>query len=254
MPDSTDDEQAAHRRALRVLRMVAELHQDGYQRIRIVPGMSSSGMSWRCSVTARDRISLDHGALLSVGYSLEPPHVATYTSASENQYFGWGDAQQATARGLAELFVARFPQICDAGRGQDWEYAGWYAYMLGEARLGPFPVAYDDDYGPPPVAFFRTFGRPLRTLLPPSRPFPAHMSACTRDASSGAWTVPRYGLSVRVPPDHTASMLMMRAVEVLSEAAVPEPERLAFAAEVRAAPDGESMTHVVGRWMRIEVG
>ena len=39
------------RRGTRVIAMVHELHKAGYQRIRIVPGISGSGMHWRCSVT-----------------------------------------------------------------------------------------------------------------------------------------------------------------------------------------------------------
>jgi hypothetical protein len=36
------------RRALRVLRMVHELHKRGRQRLRIVPTMAPSGLHWRC--------------------------------------------------------------------------------------------------------------------------------------------------------------------------------------------------------------
>lgn len=49
------------RRAQRVLAMVHELHKRGYQRLRIVPGMNSSGSAWRCFIT-QETISGDRMA------------------------------------------------------------------------------------------------------------------------------------------------------------------------------------------------
>ena len=128
------------RRSVRILTMVHELHKLGYQRLRIMPGMSPSGGFWRCNVTPVSNILRTHGAMARTfnGDS------ANYTSGMSNEYFGWTDARHFTARRLAEEFVRRFPVIVDAGRGRDWAYAGWYMEMLGFAERGELPVAYSD--------------------------------------------------------------------------------------------------------------
>ena len=128
------------RRALRVLTMVHELHKAGYQRLRICPGVSPSGCYWRCTVTPVSNILRSNGALISVF-----DHLAVhYSSGQENDYFGWRDAKKDTARNLAAKFVQRFPEIAQAGLGEDWAYAGWYVQMLGLAERDEFPEAYAD--------------------------------------------------------------------------------------------------------------
>ena len=131
---------AHEREALPVLEMVHELHKAGYQRLRICPGMNSSGSAWRCAVTPITNILRTHGAM-TADYDLD---VAKYTSAQGTEYFGWEDAMESTARELAMKFVERFPEIVAKGKGEDWAYAGWYAQMLGFAERGDFPVSYND--------------------------------------------------------------------------------------------------------------
>ena len=132
------------RRCQRVLLMVHELHKLGYQRLRIVPGMSPSGMHWRCSVTHVGNIQRMHGAMMC-----DFDDAAHYTPGQNNNYFGWEDAQKDTARKLASKFLDRFPSIAQLGQGVDWAYAGWYVQMLGLAERGALPVAYSDWCGEP---------------------------------------------------------------------------------------------------------
>lgn len=131
------------RRAARVLSMVHELHKLGFQRLRIVPGMAPSGAAWRCTITHRGNILRSHGALAGVWQHDAP----TYSSAMGNEYFGWSDAHRDTARVLAHKFLGRFPDHASPGRGEDFEYAGWFCTVLAAAERGVLPVAYDDDWG-----------------------------------------------------------------------------------------------------------
>lgn len=94
MQEERHPDPAVHR-AQRVLLMVHELHKLGYQKLRIAPGMSPSGCSWRCSITHVGNILPSHGAMLSNW----DEDVAPYTSGQQNAYFGWEDAAQDTARG-----------------------------------------------------------------------------------------------------------------------------------------------------------
>lgn len=85
----------AVRRAQRVLAMVHELHKQGYQRIRIMPGMSSSGADWRCSITHVGNIAPKDGAKI-VDWQLDCAH---YTSGQDNSYF-FGKMPRQTRRAI----------------------------------------------------------------------------------------------------------------------------------------------------------
>lgn len=124
----------------KILRMVSELHVRGYQRLRIAPGMSAAGCHWRCAITPVTNISRGHGARLIGSETL----MARYTSSQERNYFDWKDAIHATPSSMADLFIKRFPEIADAGKGSDWSYAGWYLEMLHLTYPGSFPIAYAD--------------------------------------------------------------------------------------------------------------
>lgn len=141
--------ETAKRRALRILRMVHEFHKQGYQRMRIEPGLSASGCSWRCAITPKSNILRSHGARLAN----QDDVVARYTSGQQNEYFGWEDAKTDTVQELARKFSSRFPVIVRCSLGDDWNYAGWYVKMLGYAEQGRFPVAYADWYEKPDPRF-----------------------------------------------------------------------------------------------------
>lgn len=126
----------------KILRMVSELHVRGYQRIRIAPGMSASGCHWRCTITPVTYISSRNGAKLIHG--CPETLMAKYTSGQERKYFDWKDAAHATPSSMADLFIKRFPEIAEAGKGSDWSYAGWYLEMLHLTYPCSFPIAYAD--------------------------------------------------------------------------------------------------------------
>lgn len=146
---------AALRRSLRVLSMVAELHKAGYQRLRIAAGMSPSGCYWRCHITPVDNIRPNGWEPLDWDDG-----IASYTSGDEDRYFGWKDAPGKTARQLAQLFVERFPELALRGVGRDRPYAGWFVGMLGAAESGRLPIFFADqdlepieaEMPPPPCA------------------------------------------------------------------------------------------------------
>ena len=144
---------------LQVLLMVHELHKLGYQRLRIAPGMSASGMHWRCSVTHVGNIERSHGAMACslCGMDNWPKgESAFYTTGQADNYFGWDDAQEDTPRQLADKFIARFPRLAELGQGTDWPYVGWYVQMLGLAEMGIGPVAYADWYEEPEPGWLPT--------------------------------------------------------------------------------------------------
>ena len=140
---NTSENRAKFRRANRVLSMVFYLHKWGYQKIRIAPGLSDDGQEWECAITHTRNIDRANGALLSV----DPldGHIAHYSTAKSNEYFGWQDASEDNSRELAERFMQRFPKLVDMGNGRDWPYSGWYVTILGVAESGSLPIAYGDE-------------------------------------------------------------------------------------------------------------
>lgn len=140
------------RRAVRVLVMVGELHKRGYQRLRVMPFMAPSGMSWRCWVGPSSLFYRNHGAILSAKAAASPDEqeeqatalVARYTSGMDNRYFDWADAESDDARALADKFVDRFGLLASSGNGWDYTYAGWYQRLLGYAEAGWLPCVKSD--------------------------------------------------------------------------------------------------------------
>jgi len=151
------------RRAVRVLRMVHELHKRGYQRLRIVPGIAPSGLFWRVSINPITNILRRNGALDREFIE----RAARYTSADENNYFDWTDARSDTARQLADKFVDRFADLTREGQGSDWAYAGWYVEMLGVAETGALPISYEEYWTDPPEGMMRTTNDQVLLPAPP---------------------------------------------------------------------------------------
>ncbi|WP_295443566.1 ADP-ribosylglycohydrolase family protein [uncultured Thiodictyon sp.] len=159
---------------LDILEMVHLLHRRGYQRLRIAPGLAPSGCCWRVAVAPSDNFLATNGALLR-----EFEQAAHHTTGNGPRPFDWRDAQGKGPRGLADLFLARFPELAHRGRGTDWAYAGWYLEVLGLAARGLFPIAYGDWYEEPDPRYLLLTGPGASTgaglLAPP--PVPAAAEA-----------------------------------------------------------------------------
>lgn len=135
------------RRSGRLIRMVSELHRMGYQHARIMP--YEYPLAYRIVIAPRSEFSLTNGAYFNDGTS---ENCARYSSADENRYFGWRDAEADNARQLAEKFVARYPNLIRSMRGSDWRYAGWLADLLGclERFPGRLPIVVAEGLETPP--------------------------------------------------------------------------------------------------------
>lgn len=123
------------RRYVRVLRMLQRLHGAGYQLLRVYPYIYDGLYTGRIEIFPRAAFDAngwtrDHMKL----WDDERIEFAGYTSASENEYFGWSDCASDTAEDLARKFVERFPRLASAGQGYDFEYAGWFTAFVGQIR------------------------------------------------------------------------------------------------------------------------
>lgn len=134
-----------YRRCLNVLLMVAELHRRGFERLRIVPGMSPSGSAWRVTLFPASKVLRSHGAMVD-DWSWGDPD-PFFTSAEAVGYFGWKDAEQDSAESLADKFLTRFSNVAEQCLGADQEYARWFQLVIERARFGALPIAYFERYG-----------------------------------------------------------------------------------------------------------
>lgn len=132
-------EDALIRRCVRLLAAVHELHKQGYQDLVVYCPMAPSGTSWRCSLLPFDRVQWDGSKWSELpGHGFES---ARHSSGDAgNEYFGWVDARADTARGLAEKIKLRFPRLMAKTKRLNFEYSGWFTYMLGEAEQGHLPI------------------------------------------------------------------------------------------------------------------
>jgi hypothetical protein len=124
----------------RLLDMVRILHQQGFEQLRINPGMSPSGCHWRCefipaAMSERRHCSMDEGDCVET---------ANYSSGQKNKYFDWTDADFDPPEKLASKFVERFPELSKACLGKDSEYVNWYSRMLEDTAPDGFIYAYAD--------------------------------------------------------------------------------------------------------------
>jgi hypothetical protein len=151
------------RPCVRTIRMVSELHRMGFQRLRMFP--YEYPLAWRLCIAPRDACHARNGAYVP-GSAMETyserfahgPEAATrtrlvtYSSASEREYFGWTDARTDSARDLANKFIVRFPSAAEAGRGRDWEYAGWLDELMSELERSPrLPFVMAEYFEPEPL-------------------------------------------------------------------------------------------------------
>jgi hypothetical protein len=111
----------------RLLLMVQELHRMGYERLRVVTGMSPSGCYWRLAITPATNVRPADCGERYVNYE---EGVARYTTGQEANCFGWEDAAKDSPEQLADKFVQRFSEIVVQGKGSDPDYARWYAAMI----------------------------------------------------------------------------------------------------------------------------
>lgn len=132
------------RRSQRVIRMVAELHRLGYQRLRIMPYLHPN--AWRLAVAPAEFFSKVNGAFIPLN-RLTERNVAIYSAAGAGDaYFDWLDAHGNDARALADKFIARFPDIASKGKGRDWAYAGWLAELVGFLEQGDWLPTVEWEY------------------------------------------------------------------------------------------------------------
>lgn len=124
---------------IRILQGIQVLHQRGYHRLRILPGMSASGMYWRVAITSPDNIADD----------VHFPHIVDYdtplwySTGGLTEFAGGEVTVSTTPESVAELILTALPEITPTG--DDRAYVAWYVDLLRRVEQpGQLPIAYAD--------------------------------------------------------------------------------------------------------------
>ena len=160
--DGRDEADAAGvaRAAHTLLKAVRVLHRRGFEQLRIVPGMSPTGLHWRCTLVP--------------AVATDQPVAARYTTGNGSDYFGTGTTEATSAEELASVIETEFPELVEAARARDLGYVAWFATMLDVAMTGFLPCYYDEDMDPPvdelPLIRLAEAGDPPHLPMPPPPP------------------------------------------------------------------------------------
>ncbi|WP_137843778.1 O-acetyl-ADP-ribose deacetylase [Microbacterium sp. 2FI] len=113
--------------AVRILQAVRVLHERGYHRVRIHPGMSASGMYWRTQA----------------GDLADPRAQVAYTTGAVNEFLGRHVDALTPRAELADAMLAAMPTL--EPLADDPAYVAWYAGLLArvEQTYGR-PISYAD--------------------------------------------------------------------------------------------------------------
>jgi O-acetyl-ADP-ribose deacetylase len=124
---------------LRILQGVRVLHQRGHQGIRIMPGMSPSGMHWRVSVTPADNLVDTDGYPTLRNWD----QAINYTTGAGTEFAGNAVTVTTSPDEAADIILSAMP----AGQTAyaDPDYARWYDELMRLVeRHNSLPIAYAD--------------------------------------------------------------------------------------------------------------
>ncbi len=134
--------------------VIRELHEMGYELIRVCPCVSPNGMSWRCATTVRKYTLKNCGAIYR-----GPKHTAANTF---DGCFKWGDCEGLTPHEIALQFIEHYSHLAEWGKGIDPEYVEWFKKANNFAQRGYIFYAFGD--------WSSCFGNQHRMLLAPEPP------------------------------------------------------------------------------------
>lgn len=137
MTDQEQDDNAGIDMARRVMWMVAELHQRGYESLYLHCGMSSSGAHWRHRIGA-----------MNEGHWPRPDRDPlqihnSMSGGSDPRQIPWG-ALSGSPTELADAFEAAYPHIVQAARVPNPEHVAWFRHMLTKSEPDGLLVYYHD--------------------------------------------------------------------------------------------------------------
>ena len=135
--DTARDPMCGHRLARRLMRMVAVLHERGFESLYLHCGMNGSGSCWRYSI----------GAMADGGWPRrwrDPLQVVNSMDGSDaSDQIAWAELDDSPEV-LADKFMMIYPEIVAAARVPNAAYVAWYRHMLAVSEPFGLLVFYFD--------------------------------------------------------------------------------------------------------------
>ena len=123
----------------KILYVAGNLHKKGYQNLRIVPSLSPSGLSWRCSF-----VTIKEGRIINVYAS---SLIQGFDSINEKEI-------ELTIEELTNLFIEKENDFLQNCKGKNEEYVQWFERVLQILKAEELPYAYADFFSP--TSFWKT--------------------------------------------------------------------------------------------------
>lgn len=129
---------------LRILEAVRLLHRLGYRGLRIIPGLSATGLAWRVAIFNITEWNTDD----KFGAPLDAAEEFLYSSSSENDFNGSIRFPPETSSvEVAEEILEAMPSLQRSSLSEtgNRDYVNWYAQLMNQVhQLSDLPVAYAD--------------------------------------------------------------------------------------------------------------
>lgn len=133
------DAELARVTPLRILQAVRVLHQRGYQGVRILPGMSASGMHWRVSVAASENVDDSSGSVTLRDWD----RALNYSTGGGSEFAGGRVTVAVSPEVVADVILAALPEL--SPQNADPSYEQWYGELMELVEQhGGLPIAYAD--------------------------------------------------------------------------------------------------------------
>ena len=125
--------------------MVKELHNRGYEKLRVLPYLAPSGLSWRCEFTDGEKS----------------------TNCPASVWIGrFEDENTLSPQELADMYIKENAEYLENCKGENKEYVKWYSDMVDNLQEGELPYAFGDDYEPRPADTWETSLHNMIKTLP----------------------------------------------------------------------------------------
>ena len=133
----------------KILYVAENLHKKGYQNLRIVPSLSPSGLSWRCSFA-----TIKEGRIVNV-----------YASTWLQEFYEINDKEiELTIEELTNLFIEKEIDFLQNCKGKNEEYVKWFESVIQNLKEDELPYAYADYFSP--TSFWKTSLGNEITIIP----------------------------------------------------------------------------------------
>lgn len=123
---------------------VACLHRKGYERLRIMTSLSSSGMYFRMCISSKKHFDNKTGFVLCM---CKEDEVYRYSTSGGFIFFGDElSMQNASVEEVANKLLNTYPKLEKEGKGDDKKYVAWFLRLLEMVKKEKYPYAFSD-YG-----------------------------------------------------------------------------------------------------------